>query len=90
MTLFWGGVWYITVKNDPEDDEWISEEERNYIKQQMESGNGNKDKLVYPWKDLLTCVPFWMGCLVKFAYGVGFAFMMMNLPQYIKGTHKLV
>lgn len=86
-TLFWAGIWYVLVKNDPADDPCISDAEMKYIKEQVESGTDNEKKLVYPWKDLLTCLPFWMGCLVKFAYGVGFAFMMMNLPQYIKGSN---
>ncbi|XP_065208307.1 vesicular glutamate transporter 2-like isoform X2 [Planococcus citri] len=88
-TLFWAGIWYVLVKNDPADAEWITDDEKKYIKEQMKTVVDDQKKLVYPWKDLLTCVPFWLACMVKFAYGVGFAFMMMNLPQYIKDMNDI-
>ncbi|XP_065208298.1 vesicular glutamate transporter 3-like [Planococcus citri] len=89
VILIWSSVWFLVVKNDPADDKWMSEAEKVYIKKELNSEMPDDIKLEYPWKDLLTCVPFWIGCLCKFMTGVGFTFTMMYLPQYIKDTNNI-
>lgn len=74
----------MVVKNDPSDDKRMSDVERTYIKDRINNVVKSK-KLTYPWRNIMTCVPFWMGCLCKFGMGAGYTFTMMYLPQYIKG-----
>ncbi|XP_065208295.1 vesicular glutamate transporter 3-like [Planococcus citri] len=87
-TLVWFWIWFLVVKNDPSEDLRMSQEERNYIKDKINDDSKTKS-LVYPWKDMLTCVPLWMGCLCKFSIGAGYTFTMMYLPQYIKDTNDI-
>ncbi|XP_065208241.1 vesicular glutamate transporter 3-like isoform X2 [Planococcus citri] len=60
--------------------------EKMYIKRELDNEARDGEELEYPWMDILTCVPFWIGCLCKFMTGVGFTFTTMYLPQYIKDT----
>ncbi|XP_065208308.1 sodium-dependent phosphate transport protein 4-like [Planococcus citri] len=87
-TLVWGCIWFMVVKNDPADDKWISKAERDYIKEQLATKIEDK-KLEYPYKDIMTCLPFWITCLGKFSCGFGVTFMMSYLPQYIQDTNNV-
>ncbi|XP_065218699.1 vesicular glutamate transporter 3-like isoform X2 [Planococcus citri] len=89
IALFvWYWIWLLIVKNDPSEDKQISDVERSYIKEKINCNYSN-EKLVYPWKKILTCVPFWIACLAKFVTGCGYTFTFMYMPQYIKDTNNI-
>ncbi|XP_065208346.1 vesicular glutamate transporter 2-like [Planococcus citri] len=87
-SFIWFWVWFFIVKNDPSEDKNISEAERRYIQEKVGSTYG-QEKLVYPWRRILTCMPFWVGCLAKFSVGCGYTFTAIYLPQYIKDTNDI-
>ncbi|XP_065208371.1 vesicular glutamate transporter 3-like isoform X1 [Planococcus citri] len=87
-SFVWYWIWLLVVKNDPEDDNRISEEEKNYIKEKVNC-NYTNEKLAYPWKNILTCIPFWITCLIKFSVASYSTITFMYLPQYLKDTNNI-
>ncbi|XP_065208374.1 sialin-like isoform X3 [Planococcus citri] len=88
VSFVWYWIWIFVVENDPADDNRISEEEKNYIKEKINC-NYADEKLVYPWKKILTCIPFWIACLIKFSSGSYSTITFMYMPQYIKDTNDI-
>jgi len=42
-----------------------------------------------PWGPLVKSFGMWMNCLVQFATNVGWAFIISDLPKYLREVHKL-
>jgi ACS family sodium-dependent inorganic phosphate cotransporter len=53
----WLVLWMIIVRRSPEEDPWISEEEKNYIVTKL--GNKTDVYVKPPWKEIFTSAPVW-------------------------------
>ncbi|XP_078048351.1 major facilitator superfamily transporter 9 isoform X2 [Augochlora pura] len=80
--LVWFVLWWIIVKDRPEDDPYISEAELEYIKSTL--GNSNKEeKITHPWKKMLTSPPVWAIIAAHFSENWGFYTMLTQLPTFM-------
>ncbi|XP_065208294.1 vesicular glutamate transporter 3-like [Planococcus citri] len=86
ISVIWYVFWYLLVTNDPADDKCISNAEKTYILTKVKR---NQEKVVIPWRYVLTSVPLWAACAAKFAFSCGHSITIMCLPQYIKDIHNI-
>ncbi len=82
----WLVAWLIIVKDSPQNDKLISEEERNYILHSL----GKKDKapevLHPPWKAMFTSAAVWAIVASHFSENWGFYTLLTQLPSFLKGN----
>ncbi|XP_031843952.1 major facilitator superfamily transporter 9 isoform X2 [Nomia melanderi] len=80
--LVWFFLWWIIVKDKPEDDPYISEAELEYIKTSL--GHTKTDeKITHPWKAMLTSPPVWAIIAAHFSENWGFYTMLTQLPTFM-------
>ncbi|XP_065208365.1 vesicular glutamate transporter 2-like isoform X2 [Planococcus citri] len=84
----WYWIWIFVVKNDPSEDNRMNEQEKNFIKETINC-DYNNEKIAYPWKKILTCMPFWVACLIKFSIGSYQTITYLYVPQYLKDTNNI-
>lgn len=81
LGIVWSIIWTIFVGRSPEEDRFISEEEKNYIV----SNRGESDKkLDTPWKSLFTSVPVLAITIGHISFNWGFYTLFTDLPSYLK------
>lgn len=85
--IIWSFIWLLVVRKSPEDDRLITAEEKNYIKDNCEE---TSEKLVVPWKDLLTSPAVWAIASAHSAFNWGFYTFLTQLPSYLKGSFILI
>ena len=80
----WFVAWTIIVKKCPEDDPFISEEEKNYIVQKL--GNQKQSEIPPPpWKAILTSTAVWAIVASHFSENWGFYTLLTQLPTFLNG-----
>ena len=90
--VVWFVAWTLIVKRSPQDDQKITNEERNYILQSL--GHGTKQKELkfreVPWKKILTSWPVWAFIVAHFCESWGFFTLLTELPSFMKGLIKIL
>lgn len=82
--IIWFVAWTIIVKKSPQEDPFISEEEKTYIVHKL--GNQKPDQvLTVPWKDILTSPAVWAIVASHFSENYGFYTMLTQLPTFLSG-----
>ena len=83
--VVWTLFWMILIKASPDEDQWISEEEKRYIKQSLShQTNVEKVKMKIPWKSIFTSAAVWAIVAAQVAEGWGFFTLQTQLPQFLK------
>lgn len=82
--LVWFAVWSYVVTDKPEDDPHISEAELRYIKASMEEASD--ERIVHPWKKIVTSMPVWAIVAAHFSENWGFYTMLTQLPTFLSDT----
>lgn len=82
--LLWCIVWGIYVRDSPEKDHYISEQELMYIKKGLGNVESEK-KLPIPWVSVLFSIPVWSLAAANFAWGWGYSTILTQLPTFLKG-----
>ncbi|XP_065208291.1 vesicular glutamate transporter 3-like [Planococcus citri] len=85
--LVWWMIWLFFVYNEPSQDKSLSPAELKYLMENIK--NEKKDKIVYPWKRMLTSVPLWTLCVVEFVFSLGYTVVILYLPLYIKDINNI-
>ncbi|XP_046675864.1 vesicular glutamate transporter 2-like isoform X1 [Homalodisca vitripennis] len=85
--LVWSAVWFLVVKNCPDDDPHISVEELTYIKNSL--GNSHHDlnkpeKITHPWGKIVTSLPLWAVTIANFSIVWGHYTTLTLLPMFMK------
>ncbi|CAH2010250.1 unnamed protein product [Acanthoscelides obtectus] len=75
-------IFYFVAANSPEDHKWITEEEKNYIKE-SQGGNVSKKRATPPYKKMFTSMPFWILNILHFGNLWGLYLQITNAPKYI-------
>ncbi|KAG4071293.1 hypothetical protein HA402_003997 [Bradysia odoriphaga] len=78
----WSALWLAVVRESPDRDSWIRQDERNYIKQSLEQ-QGQVNVLKPPWKKLLSSPAVIAICVASFSYTWGFYTLLTQLPSYM-------
>lgn len=80
----WFVAWTIIVKKSPQEDPFISEEEKNYIVYKL--GNAKQNSASNPpWKAILTSTAVWAIVASHFSENWGFYTLLTQLPTFLNG-----
>ncbi|XP_059471952.1 sialin-like [Neocloeon triangulifer] len=82
--LVWYAVWVAVVREGPELDPRISQEELIYIQKSL--GQQNYKKTSPPWGQFLKSAPVWAIIVAHFAENWGFYTLLTQLPTFMKDT----
>lgn len=85
--LLWFFLWWVVVKDHPEDDPHISQSELEYIKSSI-GNTESKTKIKHPWKAMLSSPPVWAIVAAHFSENWGFYTMLTQLPTFMKDVLK--
>jgi ACS family sodium-dependent inorganic phosphate cotransporter len=81
ISIVWYIVWIALVRYSPENDRFITDEERNYIMR----NSGKRPQTKVPWKKLFTSIPVYAITIAHFSSNWGFYTLLTQLPSYLKG-----
>lgn len=81
----WAILWLIIVRESPDKDWWIKEDEKNYIEQSLQQ-QGQKNVERPPWKKLFTSPPVIAICVGSFSYTWGIDAIQFVEPYQINLT----
>lgn len=85
--ILWVFLWIFIVKKSPQEDKWITQQERNYIIESL----GNYEKINSakfsgaPWKSIFSSKPVWAIIVAHFCESWGFFTLLTELPSFMKG-----
>lgn len=83
--LVWFIAWIIIVKKSPQEDPFISEEERTYIVHKL--GNQKQNQILSPpWKEIFTSSAVWAIVASHFSENWGFYTLLTQLPTFLSGN----
>lgn len=84
----WFVSWILIVKKSPQQDPFISEEEKKYI---VHSLGNRKEGEVHnvPWKAMFTSTAVWAIVASHFSENWGFYTLLTQLPTFLNGNRKL-
>jgi len=79
----WWCLWALVVRECPEKDPYISEEEKRYIMASLQE-NKNRVSPKIPWKAILTSSAVWAIALAHFSENWGVYTLLTQLPTFLK------
>ena len=81
--LLWCFAWWWVVRDSPEEDRNITDEELEYLRTTI--GVSQREEVMSPpWKDMLTSPPVWAIIIAHFAENWGFYTLLTGLPKFMK------
>lgn len=83
--VIWCCVWFIFGSNAPTEHKTISENEKKYIKANVNIGEKKSSSAARktPWKAIFTSVPFWALFLTNSGQNWGFWTLLEEIPTYL-------
>nr|CAG4645485.1 EOG090X04X8 [Lynceus sp. MCZ IZ 141354] len=88
IAIVWCIAWIILIKDSPQEDPYVSQEELDYIVTSIGSGRP-VTHLKPPWKSILTSMPVWSTVVAHFTENWGFYTMLTQLPTFLSDTSNL-
>ncbi|XP_044011040.1 sialin-like [Aphidius gifuensis] len=82
LGVLWFFLWIFFVFDKPDDDPYISITERDYINNSLANDKTEKNSS-YPWKSILTSIPFWAIVVSHFCESWGSQTMVTQLPIFM-------
>ncbi|XP_071455292.1 sialin-like [Hetaerina americana] len=83
IALAWCLLWWMIVKEEPQLDKNITQEELEYIKNSLgPQSSGTRP----PWKKIITSMPVWAIVISHFCENWGFYTLLTQLPTFVKDT----
>nr|XP_023026033.1 putative inorganic phosphate cotransporter isoform X2 [Leptinotarsa decemlineata] len=83
--IIWFIVWVLICYSDPETHPFISDEEKMYLKKELDTSN---EKREIPWGAILTSAPLWALVMAQIGHDWGFFTMVTDLPKYMSDVLK--
>ncbi|XP_055626995.1 sialin-like [Toxorhynchites rutilus septentrionalis] len=80
----WYLAWILVVRNSPEDDKYITIEEKNFILESLGRIEGRFESIKHPWKSMLTSKAVIAMCLASFTEDWGYYTLLTGLPTFLK------
>ncbi|KAK9693157.1 Major Facilitator Superfamily [Popillia japonica] len=87
LGVLWVICWTLLCYSDPESHPYISDEERNYLRKELNETASGKGRII-PWKAILTSVPLWALVAAQVGHDWGFFTMVTDLPLYMSDVLK--
>lgn len=82
----WWVTWFLLIKESPENDQFISDSERKFIKNSL-IRKGTTNVLKPPWKSMFTSKPIIAIAVAHFSYTWGYYTLLTQLPTYLRGKN---
>lgn len=82
LAAVWLILWIILIKDTPEEQYFITEEERNMIIDTI--GDHGHHATKFPWKAMFTSMPFYAILVCHFCGNIGWYMLLTQLPTYMK------
>jgi MFS transporter, ACS family, solute carrier family 17 (sodium-dependent inorganic phosphate cotransporter), other len=83
IAVVWCVMWFVFVRDSPDKDSWISDNEKNYIIESLKVQREQKSVESVPWKSIFTSVPIMAIAVANFVYNWGFFTLSSLLPSYM-------
>lgn len=80
----WYVFWLMIVRESPEKDPWISDEEKLYITASLKRSKKSRTPKNIPWKAIFTSSAVWAIAASHFAENWGVYTMLTQLPLFLK------
>jgi ACS family sodium-dependent inorganic phosphate cotransporter len=85
VAVAWYFLWLYVVKSGPENDNWMSQEEKDFIRESIAEQSGNRAVAIKtPWKAIFTSIPVIAIAISHFSYNWGYYTMLTQLPMYMR------
>ncbi|XP_050431830.1 vesicular glutamate transporter 1-like [Adelges cooleyi] len=89
VAIVWCAVWLTCISESPAQDKYISAQERMYIEDAIGPvDKSQSDFKNYPWKSILTSMPFWAIVCAHFCENWGFYTLLTQLPSFMHDVLK--
>lgn len=86
--LVWTTIWWLVVKESPENDPHITAAELKYIQETRGATSVNGSQIRHPWKAMLTSGPVWAIVMAHFSENWGFYTLLTFLPTFMHDVFK--
>ncbi|EFN78249.1 Sialin [Harpegnathos saltator] len=83
LPLIWCVVFYIFFEDSPEEQKYITEEERSLIVNSYGHRSPGTRKMKIPWKSIFTSVPFWALIATNTLGNFCWYFLLTQMPLYM-------
>lgn len=83
LPLLWCVVFYIFFEDSPEEQKYITEEERSFIVNSYGHRGPGSKKLKVPWNSIFTSVPFWALIITNTLGNFCWYFLLTQMPLYM-------
>ncbi|KAL7051883.1 hypothetical protein ACKWTF_004677 [Chironomus riparius] len=85
VSLIWSVLWFTIVYRSPEQDPWITKEEKQFICDSLAEHGGEQAIQITktPWKKILTSLPVWAIVVAQTSYNWGFHTLLTQLPLFL-------
>ena len=83
LGLVWCLSWYLVVKDNPEEDRNITDQELEYLRTAIGVSN-QESQMNPPWKAMMTSSPVWAIIVAHFAENWGFYTLLTGMPTFMK------
>ncbi|GJQ72217.1 hypothetical protein Trydic_g3308 [Trypoxylus dichotomus] len=87
LGVLWVILWTLLCYSDPESHPYISDEERDYLRKELNEIATGKARII-PWRAILTSVPLWALVAAQIGHDWGFFTMVTDLPIYMSDVLK--
>ncbi|XP_065208516.1 sialin-like [Planococcus citri] len=84
VAIIWCITWFICVKDDPESDPWITENELKFLQDAL--GDVKSQQVTHPWRAFFRSMPVWAIVSAHFCENWGFYTMLTQLPTFMNDT----
>ncbi|XP_076175055.1 putative inorganic phosphate cotransporter isoform X2 [Ptiloglossa arizonensis] len=85
--VVWFLIWLVTCYNNPDTHPYISEREKNFLRERMHTHTHKKPPSA-PWRHILTSVPVWALITAQIGHDWGFFTLVNDLPKYMSSVLK--
>ncbi|OAD51893.1 Vesicular glutamate transporter 2 [Eufriesea mexicana] len=86
LGVIWFCFWLFLIYDSPQDHPRISDEEKNYILQNLAS-TVDDEQIDIPWRSILTSGQVWMTIMSHWGGGWGFLTLITQAPTYFNFIH---
>jgi len=84
LAVFWCIFWFWLVTDSPFDHPTITDEELNYLSEELADDKAEKQVQKIPWYDIMKSVHVWAIIVAHFAENWGYYTLLTSLPTYLK------
>ncbi|KAK7600816.1 hypothetical protein V9T40_008257 [Parthenolecanium corni] len=82
--LVWCVAWFVWVRDNPQDDRWITRHELELLERSL--GSVRNEKIPHPWAEYFKSMPVWAIVCAHFCQNWGFYTMLTHLPSFVTDT----